>query len=39
MENAEENDLDDEDIDKKYGVHEDVEGGFVDPNYLYDEWQ
>ena len=39
MENAEENYSDDEDVDEKCGVHEDVYGGFVDPDYLDDEWE
>ena len=37
MENAEEKDLEDEDVDEKCGVHEDIEDSFVDPDYLDDE--
>ena len=29
MENAEENDLEDEDVDEKRGLHEDVEGALL----------
>ena len=39
MENADENDLEDEDVVKWGGVHEDVEDDFVDPHYLDDEWE
>ena len=39
MENADEKDLEDEDVDEKRGVHEDIENGFVDPNYLDCEWE
>ena len=37
MGNAEETDLEDEDVDDKRGMHDDVDGGFVNPDYLYDE--
>ena len=39
MENADENNLEDDDVDEKRGVHDDIEDGFVDPNYLDCEWE
>ena len=26
-------------VDEKCGVHEDVESGFVDPDYMDNEWE
>ena len=39
MENIEEKLLEDEDVDEKLGIYEDVVGGFVDPDYMDAEWE